>query len=201
MMRDPALRRQALLPALMASALIGLSCLLLLLAAAIGSTGLAQPARLARRPGGLADRARHPRAARAGRLARRRLLGLAGAVAQGLFRNPLADPLPAGQRLGRLAGRGGGAGALGSTPDGGAWLPRLGLTGAAFVGATGAVLLTLALARGVQHTLRLLLAGVVVGVVLGALGSLVMLLRPEVMLACRPSCWAAPVLSAGRPAC
>jgi iron complex transport system permease protein len=39
------------------------------------------------------------------------------------------------------------------------WLVRLGLTGAAFVGAVLAVLLTLVLARGVQHTLRLLLAG------------------------------------------
>ena len=56
------------------------------------------------------------------------------------------------------------------------WLVRLGLTGAAFVGAVLAVLLTLALARGVQHTLRLLLAGVVVGVVLGALTSLILLL-------------------------
>jgi len=44
-----------------------------------------------------------------------------------------------------------------------------------------AVLLTLLLSRGVQHTLRLLLAGVIVGVVLGAMTSLVMLLDPEVM--------------------
>jgi iron complex transport system permease protein len=61
------------------------------------------------------------------------------------------------------------------------WLVRVGLTGAAFVGAVLAVLLTLVLARGVQHTLRLLLAGVIVGVVLGALTSLVMLMEPEVM--------------------
>jgi iron complex transport system permease protein len=65
----------------------------------------------------------------------------------------------------------------------GEWLVRLGLTSAAFAGALASVLLTLALARGVQHTLRLLLAGVVVGVVLGALGQLVMMVRPEVMLA------------------
>ena len=38
------------------------------------------------------------------------------------------------------------------------------------VGAVAAVLLTLALARGAQQTLRLLLAGVVVGVVLVAEG-------------------------------
>jgi iron complex transport system permease protein len=42
-----------------------------------------------------------------------------------------------------------------------------------------AVLLTLVLSRGVQHTLRLLLAGVVVGVVLGAATQLVLLFSPE----------------------
>ena len=131
------------------------------------------------------------------------LLGLAGAVAQGLFRNPLADPYSAGQRLRRVAGRGAGAGAVRRLARWRThWLARLGLTGAAFVGAVAAVLLTLALARGVQHTLRLLLAGVIVGVVLGALGSLVTLLVPETSCRpCRPSCWAAPALSAGPPAC
>ncbi len=61
------------------------------------------------------------------------------------------------------------------------WLGRVGLTGAAFVGAVLAVLLTLVLAKGVQHTLRLLLAGVIVGVVLGAITALVLLLTPEIM--------------------
>jgi iron complex transport system permease protein len=42
-----------------------------------------------------------------------------------------------------------------------------------------AVMLTLALSRGVGHTLRLLLAGVVVGVVLGAMTHLVLLFSPE----------------------
>jgi iron complex transport system permease protein len=60
------------------------------------------------------------------------------------------------------------------------WLLRLGLTGAAFVGASAAVLLTLMLAQGVQNSLRLLLAGVVVGVVLGALSSLLIMLVPQV---------------------
>jgi iron complex transport system permease protein len=59
----------------------------------------------------------------------------------------------------------------------------LGLTGAAFVGAVLAVVLTLLLARGVQQTLRLLLAGVVVGVVLGAVTSLISLLQPQVLQA------------------
>jgi iron complex transport system permease protein len=63
------------------------------------------------------------------------------------------------------------------------WVDRLGLTGAAFLGAVAAVLLTLLLAKGVQHTLRLLLAGVVVGVVLGAVTSLILLLKPDIMQA------------------
>jgi ABC-type Fe3+-siderophore transport system permease subunit len=48
------------------------------------------------------------------------------------------------------------------------------------VGAVLAVMLTLVLARGVQHTLRLLLAGVIVSVVSGALASLITLMRPDV---------------------
>ncbi len=121
------------------------------------------------------------------------LLGLAGAVAQGLFRNPLADPYLLGSASGAslgvasvLALMGGGAGMVGGASAAMAvsvysshWLVRLGLTGAAFAGAVLAVLLTLALARGVQHTLRLLLAGVVVGVVLGACTSLMLLMSPD----------------------
>ena len=123
------------------------------------------------------------------------LLGLAGAVAQGLFRNPLADPYLLGSASGAslgvalaLAALGGGAGMLGgSMMNGGVavsvfssslWV-RLGLTGAAFLGAVFAVMLTLMLSRGVGHTLRLLLAGVVVGVVLGAMTHLVLLFSPE----------------------
>ena len=131
-----------------------------------------------------------------GALAAGALLGLAGAVAQGLFRNPLADPYLLGSASGAslgvalaLAGWGGAAGMLGGSmmSEGGSaisvfsssvWV-RLGLTGAAFAGAVLAVLLTLALARGVQHSLRLLLAGVIVGVVLGAMTSLVLLFSPD----------------------
>jgi iron complex transport system permease protein len=58
---------------------------------------------------------------------------------------------------------------------------RVGLTGAAFVGALFAVVLTLLLAKGVQHTMRLLLAGVIVGVVMGAIASLISLMRPDVL--------------------
>lgn len=111
------------------------------------------------------------------------LLGLAGALAQGLFRNPLADPYLLGSASGASLGVAVALALFGVSPLATHWLVRLGLTGAAFIGAVGAVLLTLLLARGVQHTLRLLLAGVIVGVVLGALSSLTMLLVPEVMQA------------------
>lgn len=108
------------------------------------------------------------------------LLGMAGAVAQGLFRNPLADPYLLGSASGASLGVALVLVLFGVSPFAAEWLVRLGLTGAAFVGAVGAVLLTLALAKGVQHTLRLLLAGVIVGVVLGAFSSLTMLMVPEV---------------------
>ncbi len=111
------------------------------------------------------------------------LLGLAGAVAQGLFRNPLADPYLLGSASGASLGLSLGLSLVGGSVLATDWLPRLGMTAAAFVGAVLAVLLTLMLARGVQQTLRLLLAGVVVGVVLGALASLVALLQPQVLQA------------------
>ena len=131
-----------------------------------------------------------------GALAAGALLGLAGALAQGLFRNPLADPYLLGSASGAslgvalaLASMAGTAGMVGGSmmSEGGVavsvfsssvWV-RLGLTGAAFAGAVFAVMLTLSLARGVQHTLRLLLAGVIVGVVLGAVTSLVLLFSPD----------------------
>ena len=70
---------------------------------------------------------------------------------------------------------------LGAPVAAASWAAKLGLTGAAFVGALGGVLLTLLLAQGVQHTLRLLLAGVVVGYVLGAVKDLVTLAAPGVL--------------------
>ncbi len=111
------------------------------------------------------------------------LLGLAGAVAQGLFRNPLADPYLLGSASGASLGVATAMAVGGLSPLAATWLDTLGLSGAAFVGAVLAVLLTLALARGVQHTWRLLLAGVVVGVVLGALTSLALLLSPGLLQA------------------
>jgi len=111
------------------------------------------------------------------------LLGLAGAVAQGLFRNPLADPYLLGSASGASLGVSLYLSLFGGSILATAWLPRLGMTGAAFIGSVLAVVLTLTLARGVQQTLRLLLAGVVVGVVLGALASLVTLFEPQVLQA------------------
>ena len=116
------------------------------------------------------------------------LLGLAGALAQGLFRNPLADPYLLGSASGASLGV---ALALamgmwayaeaGQFSYAMQWGFRLGLTGMAFVGAWVAVLLTLMLARGAEQTLRLLLAGVVVGVVLGSITSLVTLAFPKTL--------------------
>jgi len=109
------------------------------------------------------------------------LLGLAGVIAQGLFRNPLADPYLLGSASGASLGVAIALALFGGNPFATEFLIRLGLTGAAFIGAVLAVMLTIALAQGVQHTLRLLLAGVIVGVVLGAMASLISLLRPDVL--------------------
>jgi iron complex transport system permease protein len=112
------------------------------------------------------------------------LLGLAGAVAQGLFRNPLADPFLLGSSSGAALGVTATWVALGSAPVGALpWLTSLGLTGAAFLGAWSAVVLSVVLARGVQHSLRLLLGGVVVSVVLGSATSLIGLWWPHVLAA------------------
>jgi iron complex transport system permease protein len=114
------------------------------------------------------------------------LLGTAGAIAQGLFRNPLADPYLLG------AAAGAGLGVVLVLAAGGAFgvwvgagmaelLLRTGLAGAAFGGALAGVALTLALARGAGRPMVLLLCGVVVGIVLGALSELVMLMAPEAL--------------------
>ena len=114
------------------------------------------------------------------------LLGLAGAIAQGLFRNPLADPYLLGSAAGAslavvLALAVGSLGGVTTVMSAASGLARLGLVGAAFVGAFAGVGLTLLLARGAQQPPRLLLAGVVVGVVLSALGDLVSTVAPEAL--------------------
>ncbi|MBX3602307.1 MAG: iron ABC transporter permease [Rubrivivax sp.] len=114
------------------------------------------------------------------------LLGLSGAIAQGVFRNPLADPY----LLGSAAGAGLGvvlvlaAAALGGATISlatVAWIERVGIVTAAFVGALAGVSLTLTLASGAVHTLRLLLAGVVIGVLLGAVSDLITVVSPDAL--------------------
>ncbi len=99
------------------------------------------------------------------------LLGLGGAIYQGVFRNPLAEPY--------LLGSAGGA-ALGATV---ALLVPLALPQSvllpvlAFAGAWGATVLVLGIARiaGAIDAAGLLLAGVAVAAILGALRSFTML--------------------------
>jgi iron complex transport system permease protein len=107
-------------------------------------------------------------------------------LSQGLFRNPLADPYLLGTAAGaglavtRVLAAGGLLGVELGLAAGGA-LARLGLSGAAFVGAIGGMALTLVMARGATRPLTLLLAGVVVGVLLTALGDLLVLASPEAL--------------------
>jgi iron complex transport system permease protein len=163
------------------SGLLLLAIALLLLGTSVGSTGFGSV--LAARHDPLAWQIvcdiRLPRSL--GAWLAGALLGLAGAVAQGLFRNPLADPYLLGSASGASLAMALALAAWGVSPFATAWLVRLGLTSAAFAGAVGGVLLTLLLARGVQHTLRLLLAGVIVGVVLGAAKELVLLATPDIL--------------------
>ncbi len=114
------------------------------------------------------------------------LLGLGGAIAQGVFRNPLADPYLLGSASGAtlaivLALAAGGLVGLPIGITATAWLLKLGLVGAAFLGAMAGITLTLVLAKGTSRPTVLLLAGVVVGVLLGAVANLLMLLSPEAL--------------------
>lgn len=103
------------------------------------------------------------------------LLGLGGTIFQGVFRNPLAEPY--------LLGSAGGA-ALGATV---ALLVPLALPQSlalpllAFAGAWGATVLVLAISRvaGATDAAGMLLAGVAVAAILGALRSFLMLALSE----------------------
>ena len=167
----------------LAGVLLLSSAVLLLLGVSVGSTGFESVLNMQRDPQALQIvwEIRLPRTV--GAWLAGSLLGLAGAVAQGLFRNPLADPYLLGSASGASLGVALAMALFGVSPLATHWVARIGLTGAAFLGAVAAVLLTLLLAKGVQHTLRLLLAGVVVGVVLGAVSSLILLLTPDIMQA------------------
>ena len=162
-------------------ALLGLAGLLTLLGLAAGSEGWSWAWA---HEWNLVSAIRAPRTV--GALLTGALLGLAGTLAQGLFRNPLADPY----LLGSAAGAGLGVvlvlaagGLLGqriglATVD---VLLRLGLSGAAFAGALLGVALTLTLARGTARPMVLLLAGVVVGILLSSVSELVTLTSPEAL--------------------
>lgn len=167
----------------LAFSLMALSVLALAVGAGIGSTGFESVLRMRDDPVAwqIVGEVRLPRTV--GAWLTGALLGLAGAVAQGLFRNPLADPFLLGSASGAMLAVAIALALMGGGTDTASWVGRLGLTGAAFLGALGGVLLTLLLAKGAQHTMRLLLAGVVVGYVLGALKDLVTLSAPEVLSA------------------
>ena len=173
---EPVARRRWLAPLLLA-----LSLLVIALGASVGSTGLDALWRAAQDPVAwqIVMDIRLPRTV--GAWLTGALLGLSGAVAQGLFRNPLADPFLLGSASGAVLGVAVLLVLAGAPVAAASWWLKLGLTGAAFLGALGGVLLTLLLAQGVQHTLRLLLAGVVVGYVLGAVKDLVTLSAPDVL--------------------
>jgi iron complex transport system permease protein len=167
----------------LAAVLLAAGAALMLVGVGVGSTGFESLAGMRHDPQALqiVESIRLPRTL--GAWLAGALLGLAGAIAQGLFRNPLADPYLLGSASGASLGVAGATLLFGFSPLATEWLTRLGLTGAAFAGSAAAVLLTLMLAGGVQHTLRLLLAGVVVGVVLGAVSSLLLLVSPEILQA------------------
>ena len=107
------------------------------------------------------------------------LLGLGGAIAQNLFRNPLAEPYLLGSASGAALGVTVCLMAADVSLSGLAWLGEVGVTGAAFVGAAAGIALTLTLSRGVLQTASLLLAGVVVAFLLSAITSLLLLRSPD----------------------
>ena len=105
-------------------------------------------------------------------------LAMAGTVMQGLFRNPLAEPgilgVSAGASLGALLAMVSGAGAF------------LALSGYAFVGALAAVSIILLLslmARGSAQTVTLIMSGMAVSALFGALTSLVLTMANEYQVA------------------
>ncbi len=168
-------------PVLLAALLAGVALLLGVLGLSAGSEGWSFAWRDEWR---LVSDIRAPRTLGAGLCGA--LLGLAGALAQGVFRNPLADPY----LLGSAAGAGlavvlvlAAGGALGTVIGlaNAELLMRIGLVGAAFAGALAGVMATLVLARGAGRRVVLLLSGVVVGVLLTAVSDLVMLAAPETM--------------------
>lgn len=152
--------------------IIALSLLLILLGTILGSAGIAW--NLSTLDPAIMFDIRLPRSL--GAFFAGALLGLAGGIAQSLFRNPLADPYLLGSASGALLGV---ASMLCFAYSGDSWLEVFGINGGAFIGALLGVLASLALAGGYQSSLRLLLSGVVISVILGAANSLFTFIRPD----------------------
>jgi len=169
--------------ALITGLLVCLSVILILIGVSVGSTGFETLTSVFKDPmsNQIVWMIRLPRSL--GALLAGALLGMTGAIAQGLFRNPLADPYLLGSASGASFAVAISLMMFGGSPFASYLLIRLGLTGAAFIGAVVAVLLTLLLARGVQNSLRLLLSGVIVAVIFGALSSIIALSSPDILQA------------------
>lgn len=105
------------------------------------------------------------------------LLGLAGAIAQGVFRNPLADPYLLGSASGALMGVALVLGFSHAISD--SAFELIGLNSGAFIGALLGVVAALILAGGYRSAMRLLLSGVVISVILGAGNALFTFVRPD----------------------
>ncbi len=116
------------------------------------------------------------------------LLALAGLVAQGLFRNPLADPYLLGSAAGAglgvvlvlAAATGWGALAWTLVPS---WSLGASLSLAAFAGALMGVGMSWVLSGGAARPTVLLLSGVVVSVLLTAVSDLIITLYPQALRA------------------
>ncbi|MBU3630659.1 iron ABC transporter permease [Polynucleobacter sp. AP-Melu-500A-A1] len=153
--------------------LLGLSAVLIALGSILGSTGVDWHFADANRI--ILFEIRLPRSI--GAYLAGALLGLAGAIAQSLFRNPLADPYLLGSASGALLGVG--IILCLSYVGESSIISLIGINGGAFAGALLGVLAALLLAGGYKSSLRLLLSGVVIGVIFGAANSLLTFVRPD----------------------
>lgn len=135
---------------------------------------LFHPDRSTRAALGVVRKVRLPRTAAAGLCGA--ALGVCGAQMQTIFRNPLADPFVLGVTSG--ASFGVAVVVLAAGTGSSVWIGgldaagQLGISGAAFVGATGVTFVALAVARRVRGTASVLIVGLMIGYLLAALNSL-----------------------------